>query len=195
MSTAALGTSEGMTIDIEDLRAMLRALLQDRFRLTIHTEDRPIEAYTLVVDGKPKMQPADPSNRTIWFNGPAFGAKDPRDANPVVNRLVTVQNMTMAQFAEDLSTLAAGYLKEPVVDATGLGGAFDFTLNFSAVAVLQAGRGGDAAGGTAIGASDPNGAVSLFDALSKQLGLKLEQHKRALPILVIDHIEEHPTDN
>ena len=36
--------------------------------------------------------------------------------------------MTMAQFAEDLSAMATGYLKEPVVDATGVTGAFDFRL-------------------------------------------------------------------
>jgi DNA-directed RNA polymerase specialized sigma24 family protein len=38
------------------------------------------------------------------------------------------------------------------------------------------------------------GALSLFDALPKELGLKLEQHKRPLPVLVIDHIERQPTD-
>jgi uncharacterized protein (TIGR03435 family) len=37
--------------------------------------------------------------------------------------------------------------------------------------------------------------VSLFVALEKQLGLKLEAHKRIMPVLVIDHIEEKPTDN
>ena len=101
-------------------RAMLRALLIDRFKIVTHLEHRLIDTYTLVVADKPKLQPADPANRTNWFNGPAPGVKDPRDANPALNRLVTVQNMTMAQFAEDLSAMAARYLKEPVVDATGL---------------------------------------------------------------------------
>ena len=36
---------------------------------------------------------------------------------------------------------------------------------------------------------------SIFDAIDKQLGLKLEMHKRMIPVLVIDHIEEKPTDN
>jgi uncharacterized protein (TIGR03435 family) len=43
--------------------------------------------------------------------------------------------------------------------------------------------------------SDPNGALSLFEAINKQLGLKLEMQKRPNPVLVIDHIEEKPTDN
>ncbi len=41
-------------------------------------------------------------------------------------------------------------------------------------------------------ASDPSGALSLYDAVNKQLGLKLEQQKRPMPVLVIDHVEEKP---
>jgi uncharacterized protein (TIGR03435 family) len=44
-------------------------------------------------------------------------------------------------------------------------------------------------------ASVPSGAVSLFDAVTRQLGLKLEMQKRPTPVLVIDHIEQKPTDN
>ncbi len=186
--------ANGVQFDLDDLRNMLRSLLVDRFKITTHVEDRPIDTYALVVSDKPKLQPADPSNRTNYFNGPAPGAKDPRDANPALNRLVTIQNMTMAQFAEDLSAMASGYLKEPVVDATGLAGAWDFTLNFSGIGIFNAGRGSDAGAGP-LGASAPSGALSLFDAIQKQLGLKLEQRKRPMPVLVIDHIEENPTDN
>jgi uncharacterized protein (TIGR03435 family) len=44
-------------------------------------------------------------------------------------------------------------------------------------------------------AETTSGALSLFDAVSKQLGLKLDQRKRPLPVLIIDHINEKPTDN
>jgi uncharacterized protein (TIGR03435 family) len=44
-------------------------------------------------------------------------------------------------------------------------------------------------------ASDPTGAISLFDAMTKQLGLKLEQQKRPAQVLVIEHIERKPTEN
>jgi len=95
------------------------------------------------------------------------------------------------------------------VDDTGLEGGYDFTLSFSAAGLLQSGgpgRGGEQAGpaapaapnapaGGVAGASDPNGALSLFDAMNKQLGLKLEMQKRPMPVLVIDHVEEKPTDN
>jgi uncharacterized protein (TIGR03435 family) len=107
--------------------------------------------------------------------------------------------MTMAQLAEDLQRMAPGYIHNPVVDATGLEGAYDFTLSFTPIGLLMGGRGrgGDAGppAGGAPAASDPTGGLSLFDAVNKQVGLKLEMHKRTMPVLVIDHVEEKPTDN
>jgi uncharacterized protein (TIGR03435 family) len=186
-------------VDIDDLRLMLRALLVERFKLTTHTEERPVTAYTLT-SVKPKLKKADSSNRAGCKEGPPPAAKDPRDANPVLSRLVTCQNMTMAQFADLLPGLAPGYLRTPVQDATGLEGGWDFSVNFSPVGVVQGGgrggRGGDGPpppGGSEV--SDPNGALSLFDALNKQLGLKLDTQKRPMPVLIIDHIEEKPTEN
>jgi len=202
-STATNGPANAPNIDIDDLRLMLRALLVERFKMATHMEDRPVSAYTLVAV-KPKLKPADPANRTGWKEGPATAAKDTRDTNPILARLVTCQNMTMAQFAEQLPRIASGYIHSPVADETGIEGAFDFTLSFSPIGLLQgAGRGGPGRGGDGppppagaeVGASDPSGALSLFDAVSKQLGLKLEMRKRPLPVLVIDHVEEKPTEN
>jgi uncharacterized protein (TIGR03435 family) len=107
----------------------------------------------------------------------------------------------MAQFAERLLALANGYVQIPVLDKTGLEGGWDFALNFSAIGVfLNTGRGGgDAAagapGGGALAASDPNGAISLPEAIDKQLGLKLEMQKRPVSVLVIDQVEQRPVDN
>lgn len=188
-------------LDFDDLRQMIRALLIDRFKMVVHTEDRPVNAYTLMAE-KPKLTKADPLNRTKCKEGPGPDGKDPRIANPVLNRLLACQNMTMAQFAAQLQTLASGYVYNPVLDATGLEGTYDFTLSFSGAGQLNGGgggRGGDAAPAQSAGgaptASDPSGALSLFDAISKQLGLKLEKQKRPVPVLVIDHVEEKPTDN
>jgi uncharacterized protein (TIGR03435 family) len=181
-------------VDIDVLRLMLRALLADRFKLVTHTEDRPVAGYVLSAV-KPKLQKADPSNRTGCKEGPGADGKDPRIANPILSRLLSCQNMTMAQFAELLPTLANGYVHTGVLDSTGLEGAWDFTLNFSAVGLLQAGGAPGQPASGAPGASDPNGALSLPDAVNKQLGLKLELQKRPMPVLVIDHIEEKPTDN
>jgi uncharacterized protein (TIGR03435 family) len=37
--------------------------------------------------------------------------------------------------------------------------------------------------------------LSLFDAVKRQLGLKLGKVRRPVPVLAIDHIDEHPTEN
>ena len=42
---------------------------------------------------------------------------------------------------------------------------------------------------------DPNSAMTIFDAVRKQLGLRLEMRKRMLPVVVIDHMEEKPIEN
>jgi uncharacterized protein (TIGR03435 family) len=178
---------------------MLRALIVDRFKMTTHMEDRPVTAYKLTAV-KPKLNKADPANRTAWKEGPAPASKDPRDSNPVLSRLVTCTNMTMAQLADLLQSIAPGYIHNPVLDATGIEGAFDFTFNFSPAGAVQNGGGGRGGApppppGGAAASSDPSGAVSLFDALNKQLGLKLEMQKRPMPVLVIDHIEQKPTEN
>ena len=201
-ATVLHGPANAPPVDIDALRLMLRALLLDRFKLAVHNEDRPVSAYTLVAV-KPKLTKADPSNRTRFKEGPALASKDPRDKNPLLSRLVTCQNMTMAQFAAQLPNIASGYIKSPVQDATGLEGAWDFTLSFSPIGIFQGGggrggeRGGDAAPptGGAVAASDPTGTLSLFEAVEKQLGLKLEMRKRPLPVLVIDHVEQKPIDN
>jgi uncharacterized protein (TIGR03435 family) len=175
--------------DIEDLRAMLQTLLADRFKMKAHMEDRSITAYTLIAVS-PKLRKADPLSRTRCKEGPGPDGKDPRIANPVLNRLVACQNMTMPQIGEELQKVAPGYIYSSVVDATGIKGSWDFTLSFSS-ANLTMGSGDEGKSAT----SDPNGAVPLFDAVSRQLGLKLEKQKRPVPVLVIDHIEEKPTEN
>jgi uncharacterized protein (TIGR03435 family) len=38
-------------------------------------------------------------------------------------------------------------------------------------------------------AADPNG-VNIFEAVDRQLGLKLAQTKRPMPVLVIEHAEK-----
>ncbi len=190
-------------IDQEELRQMLQALLLDRFKMKVHTEDRPINTYALM-SLNPKMTKADPSSRTHCIEGPGPDGKDPRLATPVLNRLVTCQNITMPQLADQFRMIAGGYVYGSILDDTGLKGSWNFTLSFSSVDRVQGSGGaapgtssGDAASSAAASASasDPNGALSLFDAVKRELGLKLEKVRRPVPVLVIDHIEEHPTEN
>jgi uncharacterized protein (TIGR03435 family) len=170
-------------IDDDDLRPMLRALLIQRFKMETHMETRPVSVFTLTAV-KPKLQKADPSNRSECKEGPGADGRDPRIANPILNRLVTCRNTTMAQLAEQFQNFSfgRGYIESSVVEDTGLEGGYDFTLSFTGANVLPTGP-------------EPTGALSLFDAVIKQLGLKLERQKRPVPVLVIDHVEEKPTEN
>ncbi len=169
---------------------MLRALIEERCKMKYHLETRPVTAYHLVAAG-PKLAPADPKARTRCDEGPGPDGKDPRLANPVVNRLLTCQNMTMAQFGVLLQTLARDYIYSPVLDDTGLKGSYNFTLSFSSNFFLEfSGPVGAPRPDGAQQAAVPNGAISLTDAVRNQLGLKLEKQKRSMPVLVIDHIEE-----
>jgi uncharacterized protein (TIGR03435 family) len=190
----ATSTISGAELFYDDYALMIKALLLDRFKMKVHYEDRPMDAYTLVA-AKPKLKKADPSIRT--------GCTEPA---PAKDRLiaVTCRNITMAQFAERLSDLPTNYLRYPVLNATGLSGGWDLSVTFDPVPPSQlaaAGSQGGARAGRAAGgpepvvSSDPVGGISLFDAVEKQLGLKLEVHKRPEPVFVIDHIEEKPTDN
>jgi len=99
----------------------------------------------------------------------------------------------MAQIGDELQRSANGYIYSTVKDGTGIKGSFDFTLSFSSADKVQASTAPTTPSTNS--ASDPSGALSLFDAVNRQLGLKLEKEKRPMPVLVIDHIEEKPTDN
>ena len=181
--------ASGSLINYEDLRSMIRAMLTDRFQMKWHMEDRPVTAYTLVAN-KPRLKPtADPTQRTRCKEGPGPDGKDPRIATPALNRLITCQNMTMAQIGDELQRVAGSYIFNTVLDGTNLKGSFDFTLSFSNPDKLLPSVGADANN------SDPNGALSIFEAVNRQLGLTLEKTTRPYPVLVIDHMEKTPTDN
>jgi uncharacterized protein (TIGR03435 family) len=171
-------------IDFDTLQLMLRGLLADRFGLKVHMEDRLVTAYKMTATKQVKLQKADPDNRTNCKSGGSA-------TNPMLNRLITCQNTSMAQLATVLEDIASGYIHAPIKDATSLEGYWDFSVNFSGVNLLP-GRVFDPNGQ---GAADPNGSLTLPEALQKQLGLKLDLEKRPLPVLVVDHAEDKPTEN
>jgi len=182
-------------LDEDDLLPMLRQLLAERFKLVTHTEDQPLDAYNLVAVN-PRLQKSAPDTRTKCGQMPGADGKDPRATNPILNRLLTCQGITMAQFAGQIQTLASGYIKTPVLDNTGIDGAYDFTLSYSgANKVRGGGAPEDLAPIDSSAAADPNGAISFFDALNKTLGLRLVKVKRPISVLVIDHVDEKPTEN
>lgn len=178
--------------DEDFARLMLRSLLIEKFQIKWHMEDRPIPGFTILADN-PRMTKSDPAKRTRCFEGaPAGSAAAARP--PQFPRQVTCENVSMQQFGQLLPQIAGGYTRIAALDKTGLQGGYDFTLNFSPIDQVLGPRPDVATAGTGV-AADPTGALSLQQAVRRQLGLRLEDAKLPAPVLVIDSINETPLDN
>ena len=182
-------------VDIDSLRLMMRALLADRFKLATHTETQPANVYALVAPkGKTKLKKADESERATCKPSPGAIA-----GNPALTIAYVCQNTTMEQLAAKMRMIAPGYIDHPVIDSTGLQGGWNFVLSWTGRGAFQnvGGRGGDTAQPSIAitTATDPTGGLTFFEAVERDLGLKLELQKHPMPVLVIDHVEQKPTDN
>ena len=175
--------------DSDTIGEMLKSLLVSRFHIAYHFEDRPISSWTLVAD-KPKMKKADGSERTGCREGSGTPSRsDARSENPLLGRMLTCRNITMAQFATLLfKGMASGYVPGPAFDGTGLEGGWDFTLSFSDATQLKSSDSGD-------GGSEPSGAISLQDAMRKQIGIRVDMQKQPVEVLVVDNVDRQPTEN
>jgi uncharacterized protein (TIGR03435 family) len=64
----------------------------------------------------------------------------------------------------------------PIVDRTGLTGAYDFKLEATLLSRIN---------------RDPgDGDLTIFTAVQEQLGLRIEPQRTAIQVLVIDHFEK-----
>jgi uncharacterized protein (TIGR03435 family) len=168
----------------DSVRVMLRSLLVERFKLTTHEEDQPATVWNFVVaKGGPKMKEADPANRP--------GCKPSQDMSSTGVPMITYvcQNTTIAQLLETIRNVAAAYVDRPAVDMTGLKTAYDFAIHWTPRGALNAGSPGKDGE-----ASDPSGGISFFDAIEKQIGIRMESGKKPMKVLVIDHVEQ-PSEN
>lgn len=70
-------------------------LCEQSLKLKTHVGQRPVPAYTLVVD-KPKLQPANTSGRTRCKEGVTTDGRDSRAANDRSSRVFSCQNVNHA---------------------------------------------------------------------------------------------------
>src|SRR5579862_6007838 len=140
-------------------RQMLKGLLADRFKLVVKNGTSPVPRYVMTVaKGGSKMKPASGSGPANCQpkSGPSG---PPGDLASVPNIVVECRNLTSADIATNLRQMAGGYLNHDVVDHTTLEGTYDFDLEWTPRAALEA--------------KGPDG-ISLFAGAEKQLGLKFE---------------------
>jgi uncharacterized protein (TIGR03435 family) len=156
----------------ETLRRMLQALLAERFHLILHSDTRSLPAYVLTL-GKatPKL------NQSTGTGDGECQMAGANDSAPLVT--FSCRHTTMATLAARLRISAGDYLKEPVIDNTGLEGDWDFVLRWTPRAQPL---------------SDDISRITVSDAVEKDLGLTLSLREAPAPVLVIDRAEKPMPD-
>jgi uncharacterized protein (TIGR03435 family) len=172
---------------------MLRALLEDRFKLKIRRETREVPVYALTVaKNGAKLHPAEEGSCTpfdLTRPAPAPGGKPwckfSGGARKGPNVTLETRGLSLDEFAKAL--IMGNSLDRPVINRTGITGTFDFHLEYALDETSPRFRpdSGDA--------GDPPG-PSIFTALQQQLGLKLDPAKGPGEFLVVDRVEK-PSEN
>lgn len=200
----------------DQLLGMLQTLLADRFKLRVHTEQREVPIYALVVarDDRRLGAKLKPSADTCpdlkemqqkaledlakggGIAGLIAAGAQPNQGGPcsvsgfqpatpgAIGLRVRGQTMSM------LTMLVTQFVGRPVVDKTGLTGAYDFEFAIDLRSLLQQASflGVNVPGVEAALAKLPEG-PSLMTQLEEELGLKLESQRGPGDVLVIDSAE------
>jgi uncharacterized protein (TIGR03435 family) len=188
-STGPRRRTSGVTKEAQvQMDLMLRALLEDRFRLKLHreTKDLPVFAMT-VAKGGLKLG----HQSCVTFNPDSLptivpGQKPPnycgsaRIGRTGADWTLDGAAMSMNDLAGTLSLLIGS---RPVIDRTGFTGLFDVHMQWTP----GPGQPGDA---DKPASSDDVGGQSVFTVLHRQLGLELKTDMGPVEILVIDHVEK-----
>lgn len=152
----------------EELRIMLQNLLAERFHLQFHRTMKEGPVYVLGVDaGGPKLT-ATAGGDTVM---------QPRQEQPFHIHW-TAHAVSMDYLAWRLP------LDRPVLNRTALEGSYDFELAYTAAVPPE--LAGEAVNGRPIDTLGP----TVFEALRRQLGLRLDARKGPVEVLVIDHAEK-----
>src|SRR5262245_50061601 len=169
----------------EQVQAMLQALLEDRFKMSVHKEKKVLPAYALTVA----------KSGVKFQTQPAEAGQDGRPRMGGMMRVgrghVEANKAPLSQLADLLTNIMA----RPVVDSTGIQGVFDFTLDYTpdentpgmamkmGIAPGPRLEGGGVAPPHDAGVPD---APNIFAALQEKLGLKLESQKLPVDMIVVD---------
>jgi uncharacterized protein (TIGR03435 family) len=183
------------------MQLMMRTLLGDRFKLTLHNEQKEMPIYALVLakaDGKlgPQLRQSTTDCASIMRAAAQRGGPPPPPSfnEPIQCGMrvfpgaLSAGGFPLSQLTQFLSST----VQRIVVDRTGLTGNFDLNMTWTPDQMPQ-GRGDPPPGAPPLPAIDPNG-PSIFTAVQEQLGLKLESTKAPVDVLVIDRAE-HPTED
>ena len=155
----------------EQIPLMLRALLESRFKLSLHSNQKTIQVYSMeIAGGGLKMHETPDDDRGLSGCDRSFAASQG------ATLAASCHKLSAAEIAQRLQSLAPSYFRDgPVIDSTALKATYDFKLEWEPAFVREG--------------------PSIFDAVESQLGLKLVLKKRSMGVLIIDHCEKTPTEN
>lgn len=165
----------------DEVRLMMQSMLEYRFKLKVHRETREIPEYQLSPGrGKPKLQPPAETptmtvtieERKVRADQGVCGASLWNDGTHVICHAVTIDKLVAELSSE---------LEAPAADHTGLTGTYDLHMHY----VREKRR---------MKNPDLELEPTIEQAVSEQLGLKLEKGKGSVEVLVIDHMEK-PSEN
>jgi uncharacterized protein (TIGR03435 family) len=159
--------------NIQQMKQLIRKVLEERFQLQFHTEKRELSVYAITVSEKtqPKLTASAPGQNLPNLIFPRLG-------------FLPARNATLDDLAQ---VLQAAVLDRPVVNQTEIEGRYDFTLDWMP----------DEFQFTSLGPLPQlpdTGKPNIFQAFKEQLGLKLESAKVPDEVMVIDKVEK-PSDN
>jgi uncharacterized protein (TIGR03435 family) len=138
---------------------MLRALLEDRFKLAVHADTRDFRGYALTAGSHVQLKEAAAEGES--------GCKALTQNSE--GNAISCHNTTMGEFANRLPRITRCCQATAVADLTGLKGGWDFTLDWSD--------------------------RSIYDAVDKQLGLKLEVQQIPMPVVVVESVNQKPGES
>jgi uncharacterized protein (TIGR03435 family) len=161
------------------LKIMIQKLLADRFQLKFHTEKKELGVYAITV-GKTGSKLTKSASDPNGLPGLFFGRGTP-------GMTFNVRNATIAEVA---SVLQGNVLDKPVVDQTGLSEKYDFLLKFTPDPGQMTGLGGP----PPPAADNLDAPPDIITAFQQQLGLKVENTKAPVDVIVIDRVEK-PSEN
>jgi uncharacterized protein (TIGR03435 family) len=183
----------------ETLKPMLQSLLADRFKLVVHKDTKPLSTYALTAGKKLQLKEAagtedagcrpqtssggaPPEGAIRLMTSNSNGVTTTIDLGPGMTIQYMCRNMTMAAFASGLrSMMGSGVGPNQVLDQTGLKGNWNFDVKWSMQLNAPMAGAGDR--------------ISIFEAVDKQLGLKLEERQAPTPVIVVDSVNQKPSEN
>jgi uncharacterized protein (TIGR03435 family) len=148
------------TPDEDQLRVMFQSLLEDRFKLKTHYEQREVDQWDLVVSKPGKLKPADPKS-TVTASGISMPPGITAILTESDGRHLVCNACSIVQIADGFSRI----LGAPVANKINLDGAYSYDIPLDEY--------------------PPN-----IPSIVGELGLNLAKSKVSLRILVIDHFEK-----